>query len=132
MKHKLTYWVCGVLMVLSLGVYLADRFYFFQLAQQSYELSVWTFADVFLAQPIFYGSLGRIATLKLYGPPKKERTAKICLVCGVILSVILGFVAILHVCGILPQITVFGLILAVFKTPGFFLLPGVLLGLGMA
>ena len=132
MKHRTVYWICGILMTLSLGLYLTHRFYFFRLAQQTLQLSIWTFADVFLAQPLFYGSLGVIATVRLYGAPKSQRTARICLICGILLSLILGVIGVLHVFGMLPQVMVLGLILSLFKTPGFFLLPGVLLGLGLS
>ena len=132
MKKRLTYWICSVLMVLSLGLYLADRFYFFNLSAQTQSLTIWTFADVFLAQPIFYGALGVVATVKLFGAPKKEKTGKICLWCGIVLSLLLLTVGALHVFGALPQVMALGLILSLFKTPGFFLLPGVLLGLGLA
>lgn len=129
MGKKIFYWTCGILMVLSFGFGLAAQRINPQ--QAGGEITTWTLAIIFLAQPIFYGCLGAVSGVKLFSGIEKEGKRKLSLWAGILLSLLFLLIGILEVSGHPVTNPYLGVIRLLFKYPVTFLLPGILLGLGL-
>lgn len=131
MNKKPYYWTCGIVMAVSFLFSFITRFQFNQRFPEEYEITLAMLLDVFAAQPLFYAGLGFLSALKLFGPMKKDRSRVTCLICGIALSLLFFGIAIASILMAPINNVVFMLLRQVFHAPGFFLVPGLLLGLGL-
>ena len=129
MEKKVFYWIAGSLMALSLLLSLCGSFLNPQVPGG--ELTLWTLAVIFVFRPVFYLALGGISAVKLF--PKTESTGwrMTALVSGILLTAALIFISAAELLGHPVQIAVLQLLRQVFRVPGYFLIPGMLLGFGL-
>ena len=131
MKQKGIVWTTLVLMVLTFLYMAADKYYFTPAAHAQYTVTVWMLLDVFAARPLFYTSLGLLSGFRLFGQVKEARTRRILLICGAVLALIFLGVAIAAIAGVEFRLFLFELLRQLFQLPAVFLVPGLLLGLGL-
>ena len=131
MNKKPYYWTCGIVMAASFLFSFITRYQFNQRSAAEYEITLPMLLDVFAAQPLFYAGLGFFSAMKLFGPMKKDRSRMICLICGIVLGLIFLGVAIASILLVPVNNIVYLVLRQIFQAPGFFLVPGFLLGLGL-
>ena len=129
MTKKVYYWIWGCLMALSLILGISAQFLNTQ--QVNEDLTLWTIATIFAINPLFYTSLGAIATAKMFPPLNSGLWRKVCLIGGSVLILILLFIAGAELAGHPVQSLFFQIFRQLFKYPGFFLAPGIILTLGV-
>ena len=131
MNRKPIYWTCGVLMVLSMGLSAAAKIQFAGLSPEQYVLTIWTYLDVFCAKPVFYLCLGLVCALRLFGRIDEPKLRLLSLIGGMVLTLSFGVIAVCSILNMDFTLALFAAMRHMFKTPGMFLVPGILLGLGL-
>ena len=130
MNKKPLYWICGILMVLTMAFGIADNLQYSDLAPEDYTITTMTLVDLFAARPIFYASLGMISALKLFNAPENDKLRLGFLIGGGLLILVLAGVAIASILGAAFANPLFAAIRQLFRVPALFLVPGILLGRG--
>ena len=130
MSKKTFYWIFGILMVLSLILGICAVTLNTQTADK--PLTSWTLITIFAVQPLFYLGLGGISALKLFPGIRKQAPRLLCLLSGLILTLLFIFIAGSELLGTPVTAALLQLLRQVFRVPGYFLLPGILLGLGLS
>ena len=129
MAKKVFYWICGLAMVLSLALgFLGGSL---NPQQPGQPLTQWTLFTIFAVRPLFYLALGAVSAVKLF--PKGERPLWrwISLGTGILLTVLLVIVSAAELLSHPVQLFFLQLLRQMFRVPGYFLIPGMLLGFGL-
>lgn len=129
MAKKVFYWIAGGLMALSLILLTAGAFLNPQ--QVGAALTGWTMATVFILRPLFYETLGAICAVKLFPAVSRKPLRLLCLILGILLTAVLMGIAAAELLGHPAAYGILGLFRLLFRAPGYFLIPGGLLGFGL-
>ena len=129
MAKKVFYWITGILLVISLLLGIAG--YFLNPQVPGGEITLWTLVSIFLARPLFNACLGAVSAVKLLPKPRKQAWRLTCLIGGSVLLLIFAVISILEFARSPVQAAILQLLRQFFRAPGYFLIPGVLLGLGL-
>lgn len=130
MKKKVLYGICGVLMIVSMVIGTIDRYQMGAMSQ-GYALTTLQYLDIFAARPLFSLCVGLFCALRLIPDPKNLVAQRIYLTLGIVLTLILAAVGIAAICQIVPEGGFWMLLYQSFRLPALFLIPGILLGLGL-
>ena len=129
MAKKVFYWISGSLLALSLLFLTAGAFLNPQ--QVGYALTGWTMATVFILRPVFYEALGAICAVKLFPAVSRRPLRLFLLILGVCLTLLLFGIAAAELLGHPAVSGILGLFRLLFRAPGYFLIPGALVGFGL-
>ena len=129
MNKKPIYWACGIAMALSLIFSLYTRSQY-AAAQQTYEITLPMLLDVFAARPILYACLGLVSGLRLFGAIEKESLRRLSLIGGLLMVALFVGVAAASIAQVELN-SFFNMIRQLFRSPIAFLIPGILVGLGL-
>lgn len=131
MNKKIAYWTCGSLMVLCLAFSLFNRIRSANTFPVDYTITTWMLLDVFAARPVFYGCLGFVCALRLFGYVHKGGLRIATLIIGIVMTLLFAGVAGASIALVDFNVFFFALLRQTFQSPGFFVIPGILLGLGL-
>ena len=129
MAKKIFYYITGSLMILALGLNIAAIYLNPQVSGG--DITLWTLISVFAARPLFYTCLGAVSAVKLFSPVKNQGLRYGLLALGIGLLVLFAGISILELCGHPVTEGFFLLLRQVFRAPGNFLIPGLILGFGL-
>ena len=129
MAKKIFYWICGITMALSFSLGLCGAYLNPQ--QPGAPLTMWTLSTIFVLRPLFYGALGAVSAVKLFPKPEKPFWRWISLGSGIVLTILLMVVSAAELLGHPVKPMFLQLLRQMFRTPGGFLVPGMLLGFGL-
>ena len=129
MAKKVFYWICGLIMALSLILGFVGGSLNPQ--QPGEPLTRWTLITIFAVRPLFYLALGAVSALKLFPKTEKPVWRWISLGFGTVLTLLLVIVSAAELLSHPVQLFLLQLLRQMFRIPGYFLIPGMLLGFGL-
>ena len=131
MNKKPIYWATGILMALCFCFSMYSRYELNTMAPENYTITLTTLLDVFAAQPLLYMGLGLICALRLFSAIEGDGLRLAALIGSIVMIVFFAVIAALSIAQVDFTIGFFAAFRYLFKTPAFFLVPGILLGLGL-
>ena len=129
MSKKIFYWIFSILIVLSLLLSILSFYLNPQVPDG--ELTLWTLTTIFVFRPVFNFSLGAVCAVMLFPRISRKTPRLLCLIAGLVLALLMAAIAGMELAGHPAASPFLQMLRQLFRAPGYFLIPGVLLGLGL-
>lgn len=126
MKTRTAFSICGVVLVLSAAMQAAYQLVLLPARAMTYQLTSWDTLTLYLARPAFWLSLGALAAVGCF---RQMAYRRVFLWFGAALTALYGVLAVLQTAGV--SLPMWSALLWLTQNPAVFLIPGILLGIGM-
>ena len=122
-SKKVIYWLCGLVIVMSIGLGLYVHFELQPLQSQLYKITDLELINIFGCKPAFWLCVGIIMAITFFRIQKSHKTVNICLYLGVVIILAYCVMLVFYCTG-----SYVSQLIWISKNAGVFIIPGILIG----